>query len=109
MRPVTLTTTDASGGATTSGVFIPDRNTMAGFAVGFAVTVSGTVNYTVQHTFDDIVGGAYTAATATWFDHASVASETTNQDGNYAFPCAAIRLRQASGTGSCTMKIIQAG
>lgn len=106
MRPLTLTTTDASGGATTSSVYVVNRYPTSGFAIGFAVKVSGTANYTVQHTFDDIAGGV-TPASAVWFDHSSIAAQTTNKDGNYAFPCAAIRLKQNSGNGSCTMIIIQ--
>lgn len=108
MRPVTLTTTDASGAATTSVVCRPDVHTSP-FNIGFGVIVTGTVNYTVQHTFDDVWSSSFNPATATWFDHATVAGETTNQDGNYAYPVNGIRLRQASGSGSCVMKITQAG
>ena len=109
MRLVTLNTTDASGGATVSNAYIVNRYPTPGFAIGFGVIVTGTVNYTVQHTFDSIIDGTVLPASAVWFDHATVASQTTNKDGNYAFPCTAIRLRQASGNGSCRMVIAQAG
>ena len=75
------------------------------FNVGFGVVVSGTVNYTVQHTFDN----PQTVASPTWFDHPTVAAKTANQDGNYAFPVAAIRVTVNSGSGTATMTVIQAG
>ena len=74
------------------------------FNVGFGVIVSGDVNYTVQHTFDDPAVGF-----TTWFAHPSVASETTNQDGNYAFPVTGIKLLVNSGDGTATLKLVQAG
>ncbi len=45
----------------------------------------------------------------TWFDHPTVASETTNQDGNYAFPITGVKVVISSGTGVVTMKLVQAG
>jgi len=74
------------------------------FNVGFGVVVSGTVNYTVQHTFDDPAVGF-----TTWFSHPTIASETTNQDGNYAFPVTGIKLLVNSGSGTATLNLIQAG
>ena len=74
------------------------------FNVGFGVVVTGTVNYTVQHTFDDPAVGF-----TTWFSHPTIANETTNQDGNYAFPVAAVKVLVTAGTGTATMTMIQAG
>jgi hypothetical protein len=75
------------------------------FNVGFGVVVTGTVNYTVQHTFDN----PQTTASPTWFNHPTVASLTASQDGNYAFPVAAIKVLVNSGAGTATMTLIQAG
>jgi hypothetical protein len=108
MRPFTLRTTDASGGATVSDVFIPDLHSTP-FNIGFGVAVTGTVSYTVQHTFDDVFAATFNPATAVWFNHASVAAATANADGNYAYPVRGIRLRQNSGSGSCILKGAQAG
>ena len=73
--------------------------------IGFGVIVtSGTPTYTVQHTFDDPAVGF-----TTWFDHPTVASETTNQDGNYAFPITAVKVVISSGTGAVRMNLVQAG
>ena len=74
------------------------------FNVGFGVVVSGTVDYTVQHTFDDPAIGF-----STWFSHPTIAGETTNQDGNYAFPVTGIKLLVNSGSGSATLNLVQAG
>ena len=74
------------------------------FNVGFGVLVTGTVNYTVQHTFDDPAVGF-----TTWFSHPTVAAQTANADGNYAFPVTGIRITVNSGGGSVTFKLVQAG
>jgi hypothetical protein len=75
------------------------------FNVGFGVVVTGSVNYTVQHTFDN----PQTNPSPTWFSHPTVAAATTSQDGNYAFPVAAIKVLVNSGAGTATMTLIQAG
>jgi len=56
--------------------------------------VSGTATYTVQHTFDDVFD---TSVTPVAFDNASIAAQTTNKDGNYAFPVRALRLTVTAG------------
>jgi hypothetical protein len=72
--------------------------------IGFGVIVTGTVTYTVQHTFDDPAVGF-----TTWFSHPTVVDETTNQDGNYAFPVTGIKLLVTAGTGTAALQLIQAG
>ena len=94
MKPVTLTQT---GAGSTNG-YVADYY-LTPFNIGFGVVVSGVVNYTVQHTFDG----------TNWFNHPDVASQTTNQDGNYAFPVLQVRLTVNSGAGTATMTLIQAG
>jgi hypothetical protein len=74
------------------------------FNVGFGVTVTGTVTYSVQHTFDDPATGF-----STWFSHPTVAAETANADGNYAFPVTGVKVLVTAGTGTATMNLIQAG
>lgn len=108
MRPITLNTRDASGGAKTSGLAVLDTY-QDPFNVGFGAVVTGTATYTVQHTFDDPLADGFTPSSATWFDHEFVTAATTSQDGNYAFPVRAIRISQASGSGSVALTVIQAG
>ena len=74
-------------------------NYISPFNVGFGVVVTGTTTYTVQHTFDG----------TNWFNHATVLNQTTNQDGNYAFPVLQVRVITTGGTGSVVLTVIQAG
>jgi hypothetical protein len=104
MRPIYLT---ATGGAESAPS--PMNLNTSPFNVGFGVTVTGTVNYTVQHTFDNVWDPNFNPATAVWFDHPTIAGQSTNKDGNYAFPVVAIRLKGNSGGGTATMTLIQAG
>lgn len=75
------------------------------FNVGFGVVATGTVTYTVQHTFDN----PQTVASPVWFSHPTIAAKSDNQDGNYAFPVAAIKVLVTAGAGTATMTLIQAG
>lgn len=104
MRRIELTQT----GAGYTAVSPMNLNTSP-FNIGFAVLVTGTVNYTVQHTFDDVFLPTFDPATATWFDHPTIASQSTDKDGNYAFPVTGIRLLVNSGGGTATLILLQAG
>ena len=104
MRPVVVTVTNTGVSAP-----IPLDNYISPFNVGMgAVVVSGSPTYTVQHSFDNPLADGYSAASATWFNHPDLSSETTNQDGNYAFPVAAVRMN-VTGTGVVKFTVIQAG
>lgn len=104
MRPVTISQTGA-------GSTNPIPMDMYGnpFSVSLGVTVSGTVNYTVQHTFDDVFATSYLPASGNWYNHVSLAAQTGQLDGNYAYPVTAIRLTQNSGSGTTTLRIHQSG
>lgn len=101
-----IATKSGSGDTGASNVLATDLY-ISPFNVGFGVVVTGTVTYTVQHTFDN----PQTTASPTWFPHPTIASKSDNQDGNYAFPVAAIRVLVSSSTGAytVTMTLIQAG
>ena len=108
MRATILTTSDASGAQKESALFIPDGY-LNPFAIGIGVDVTGTVSYTVQHTFDNPFAVGFDPATAKWFDHATLAAQTTDKDGNYQFRVRAIRLIQATGSGSVAATFLQSG
>lgn len=95
--------------ATKTGVgssnVLPTDLYISPFNVGFGVVVSGTVTYTIQHTFDDV----QTVASPVWFSHPTIAGKSDNQDGNYAFPVAAVKVLVTAGAGTATMTMIQAG
>lgn len=99
MRPVSKSVS----GVATSDWIVPDVN-ITPFNIGFGCVVSGTSTYTVEHTFDDPG-----AASPTVFAHSSVAAKTANQDGNYAFPIRAFRVKTTAGTGTVTITAVQAG
>ena len=100
MRPQTVSV----GSVAASAPMIMDRKQNP-FNVGFGVDVSGgTLTYTVEHTFSDILAGV----TAVWFPHSPIAAQTTNKDGNYAFPVTAIRLNVTAFTsGPAVMTVLQ--
>lgn len=104
MRPMTLTVT----GVASSSVQPMNVNTSP-FNVGFGITVSGTITYKVQHTFDDVWSPTFNPATANWFDHPTITGLSAAADGNYAFPVTAIRITGTAGSGTATMRLIQAG
>ena len=99
MKVQTVSKTEAGN----SSALVMNTN-ISPFNVGFGVVVSGTVTYTVQHTFDD-PGVGFT----TWFNHPSIATLSANADGNYAFPVTGIRVSVASGGGTATLSVVQAG
>lgn len=71
----------------------PEQARLQQFNIGFGCTVgTGSPTYTVQHTHDGV----------TWFDHATVAGETTSQEGTYTSPVAAFRLAW-SAAGQVTL------
>ena len=73
------------------------------FSISVGVDITGTINYDVQHTFDDIFTVA--ASSVSWFNHSSIVTDTTDQDGNYAFPVRAIRLLINSLTTGATAEL----
>jgi len=105
MRPVRVGVSGAAGVTAP----IPLDNYQTPFSVGIGVAVTGTVNYTVQHTFDDVFAPSFDPTTAVWYPHASLVNAIASLDGNYGYPVRAVRLNMNSGTGTCTMTVIQAG
>ena len=101
MRPITISRTGVGSTAA-----VPMDYYISPFNVGFGVVVTGSATYTVQHTFDNVFDST---VTPTWFNHPVIAAQTTNQDGNYAFPVTAIRLTVTAGAGTATMTLVQAG
>jgi hypothetical protein len=106
MQPTRVTIT----GVTTSVPIVVDRYTPAGAcALGVKIN-SGTATYTVEHTFDDVFAAGFTPAGATWYPHATLAAQTSNKDGNYAYNPTACRLNVTiSSGGTCTLTVIQEG
>lgn len=102
MRPQVIT----KSGSTGTTAWIPMDYKQNPFNVGFAVTLgAGVLTYSVEHTFDDVLDPTVTPVA---FAHSTVAAQTTNKDGNYAFPVRAIRLNVTAWTsGGATLTILQ--
>lgn len=99
MRPQNFSLT-----GTGTSAWIPLDYKQSPFNVGFGVVVNGTITYDIEHTFDDVFDSS---VTPTAFKHASLTAQTTNKDGNYAFPIRAIRINNTAGTGSTTVTLLQ--
>lgn len=107
MRPIRV----AVSSATTSAV-IPLNTNVDPFNVSIGVTLSAgaSLTYKVQYTYDDVWDPAFSAATATWFDHATITGKTASFDGNFAYPVVACRLNVTPYTsGTATMTVLQSG
>ncbi|MEN6304093.1 MAG: hypothetical protein ABFD96_15285 [Armatimonadia bacterium] len=106
MKPISVTTTDASGGTVNSNPIIMDYHGRP--EVSLQVVVSGTATYTVQQTLDNPNADG---VTPTWFSHpdTNLVAHTASRQGNYAYIPVAIRLSQTSGSGSVTLTVVQAG
>lgn len=96
-------------GVGTSAVHVPDTF-LDPFNIGLGcVVVSGSVTYTVEHTFENAMADDFDPATAVWFPNSGLTSQTTNQQGNYAYAVNGIRLNVTGGTGTVKLYIVQAG
>ena len=104
MKAITLTAT----GVAATAVAALNLN-VSPFNVGFGVAVTGTVTYTVQHTFDDVYAAGFAPASATWYNHPTVVTQSASADGNYAFPVRGVRVNITAGTGSVIATLLQAG
>jgi hypothetical protein len=111
MQPITVTTTDATAGATYSSLVRMD--TWAHAQSVLQVTVTGTANYTVQTSMDDPNDPINPVAVGSmvWVDclDTNVVAKTANATGALAVTPVFIRLKQNSGNGSCKMTIAQFG
>lgn len=106
MSPITVSTSDASGGAVDSAPAVLDYYGRP--EVSLQVVVTGTATYTVQQTLDNLLKEG---VTPTWFDHpdTGLVAASTNAQGNYAYIPAAVRVRQTAGSGSVALTVLQAG
>lgn len=79
-------------------------------SLGVALAQGSNLSYTVQHTFYTPTDVTDDWSTADWYDHEFMFGQTTESDGNYAFPVSGIRITVASwSAGTATLTITQAG
>ena len=104
------TVTASAGGTTYSPVWVVDTfQVPCNIAIG--VVVTGSAVYDVQHTFaDPRTVNLNVITNATWLNNDILASASTTDDTNYAFPPSAIRLAlRAATSATAQLNIIQAG
>jgi hypothetical protein len=107
MRPIRQT---LSAAGVSAPVVLDSYRDPFNVGLGIALSAGASLTYKVQHTLDDVFASTFDPATATWYDHATLAAKTTSSDGNYAYPVTAIRLNITLYTsGSAAMTVIQAG
>jgi len=85
---------------------IPLDQYLTPFNVSVGLIVTGTVDVTLQYTFDAIFDSS---GPFTWFDTDDILNATASGEETFISPVSAIRLLTNSGTGSATLRIIQAG
>ena len=110
MQPVILATTSGSGGASN---WLPLSNYNTGYSIGFYLVNEGSAaRSTVQLTSYDVgrLGTAGLSAQAI-YEHATLASATTDVAGSQFFPAAAVRvvLTSGSSTAIARLTVVQAG
>lgn len=104
MRTVTVSVTGVAVSAP-----IPVDQYLSPCNIGLAFIRGAGCTATVQHTFDDVFSPTFDPATATWFNHPTMAAMVANADGNYAYPPKAIRLNQSVGAALSRLVVNQAG
>lgn len=103
MRPVVITQTGAGQSAP-----VPLDRYLTPFSVTIGCVVTGTVSYKLQYTYDDVFNPP--VAGITWHDDTDIPAATTeNAESSFNNTISAVRINQASGSGSVTATINQAG
>ena len=101
MLPKKITVT---GTGTSAWIPVDYKQDPMNIGIG-CVIVSGTATYSVEHTFDNVFDSTVTPVA---FQNSGVTAQTTNKDGNYAFPIRAVRLNVTAGASPVVaMTIIQ--
>lgn len=77
--------------------------------VGLFVVISGTVSTTVEMTSDDIFAAGYSPAAGNWFAVTGLSAVAANTAVKLPIPCRAVRLNNATGSGTAQLQVIQAG
>ena len=100
MTPITISKT----GTGRSAIVVPD-SFQNPFNVGILITLSGAATFNIEISMDD----AMTATPTTWVAATGFSGLSASAVGTITIPCHAISINVASGTGTVTAQIVQAG
>lgn len=104
MRPITLAIT-----GTGQSVPIPLDGYITPFQVTLQTLVGGTVSYSIEVTNDNVFAAGYNPATGNWSAVTGLSTLTAAGQATLISPVAAVRINQASGSGTTTLIVRQAG
>lgn len=79
------------------------------FNVGVGATVTGTVTFNVEYSMEDPMAAGFNPATANWFVAPGFSGASASTGGSLTIPCRAICINIATGDGSVSADLIQAG
>lgn len=86
------------------------------FGLAFATAFGSGRSISVQHTLDKLDGATNTVgAGLTWYDHSAVSAASSNVEGSYTEPVAAVRIRTkgsaaiVSGNHVIKFSVLQTG
>lgn len=89
------------------------------FLINIGVDVNSTAVYTVQHTFDPLFTNTQipgvtvvSAANATWYNHPTLVTLSSDATGTYTSPVLAIRIITTAASATTTsvqMTLVQSG
>lgn len=91
-----------------SAVVAPDHF-QTPFNVGIGATVTGTVTFSVEYSMEDPMAAGFNPATAKWFAAPGFSGVSATTGGSLTIPCRAICINVASGDGTVSADLIQAG
>jgi hypothetical protein len=100
MRPIT---TQASGIG--FGTLIPLDMYQTPFEVSLDCIISGTVTYNIEYTNDDV----WNVTPTDWTPVSSMSGLSANAFGTLTSPVRGLHINITAGTGSVTLRVIQAG
>lgn len=79
------------------------------FNVGIAAKVTGTVTFSVEYSMADPMAVGFDPATAEWFVAPGFSGVSASIGGSLTIPCRAICINVASGDGTVSADLVQAG
>lgn len=101
MTPITISKT----GTGRSAIVVPD-SFQNPFNVGIQLELDGTATFSIEITMDDVTNDP---AGAVWSVATGFSGLSASAIGSLTIPCHGLSINVASGTGTVTAKIVQAG